>query len=106
MFARDCAVLPAGRAGERRANVARGELTAYNLKVSSTSSNKVQKISSTATDDTTELESSAAPAEWPEEQRSCTRRRWTAADAAESSQHWVEGNAYCILNSVTIVGAG
>ena len=49
---------------------------------------------------------SEAPAEWGEEQRSCTRRRSESSADADGSREWAEDQAWCILNAVTIAGAG
>lgn len=49
---------------------------------------------------------SDAPAEWGEEQRSCTRRRSESARDADAAREWAEDQAWCVLNAVTIAGAG
>lgn len=49
---------------------------------------------------------SEAPAVWGEEQRSCTRRKSDAALDADDSLEWAEDQAWCVLNAVTIAGAG
>lgn len=55
----------------------------------------------------TEVNPPVVSAEWPEENRSCMRRKSpVAGDEARAKQEWLEDQAYCILNSVTIAGVG